>query len=88
MAGIQDPQILVKVSGSPSSGFVSLGPQQKALPPADAATPLFKEALEGLAQGVKGLSSRHEVLHGGQFVVMLNEEDSEGDYQAPGGVSR
>jgi len=78
----------VKVSGSPSSGFVSLGPQQKALPPADAATPLFKEALEGLAQGVKGLSRRHEVLHGGQFVVMFNEEDSEGDYQAPGRVSR
>jgi hypothetical protein len=78
----------VKVSDSPSSGFVSLGPQQKALPPADAVTPLLKEVLEGLAQGVKGLSRRHEVLHGGQFVVTLNEEDSDGDYQAPGRVSR
>lgn len=57
------------------------------LPPADAAAPLFGEVLESLAQGVENLSRRHEVLHGGQFVVAIDEEDPDGDYQAPGGVS-
>ena len=56
-----------------------------ALPPADAASPLFREVIDNLARGVEELKYRHQTLRGGQFEV--TKEEIELGFESPSGVS-